>query len=320
MVVKLLTLLAFSFLVQADNLNDRPVIGVLSLPMESTEDSVTVDATSYIVASYVKWLQGAGARVVPIKVDYTYEQVDALFPKLNGFLFTGGSANIRYNGKLTAFGRMGCYIYNLVKKANDEGKYTPLWGTCLGYQFINICETSNAKGLMTQFDGKPGYLKVTDFTDIAENSRLFGYEDGDYVMNIMASEAVTYLYHGWGITRDTYNIIPALPNAFNILATQRDKSGAMFVSIIEAKHYPIYGTQFHPEKNMYEWKYYTEMPHSVNAVEISSYLASFFVNEARKNMNEVEKLDAKAYDDILIYNELVLYVNGYYEQVYYMNP
>jgi hypothetical protein len=86
---------------------------------------------------------------------------------------------------------------------------------------INICETSNANGLMTQFDGKPGYLKVTDFTDKPENSRLFGYEHGDYVRNIMAGEAVTYLYHGLSNTPDAYNTIAAVLNAFNILEDQR---------------------------------------------------------------------------------------------------
>jgi hypothetical protein len=36
-------------------------------------------------------------------------------------------------------------------------------------------------------------------------------------------------------------------------------------------------------------------------------------------MNETEKLDAKAYDDILIYKEQVIYVDVYHEQVD-MNP
>lgn len=36
---------------------------------------------------------------------------------------------------------------------------------------------------------------------------------------------------------------------FDILTINNDKNGRSFVSSIEAKNYPFYGVQFHPEKN-----------------------------------------------------------------------
>jgi len=36
---------------------------------------------------------------------------------------------------------------------------------------------------------------------------------------------------------------------FDILTINSDKSGKTFVSAIEAKDFPFYGVQFHPEKN-----------------------------------------------------------------------
>lgn len=42
--------------------------------------------------------------------------------------------------------------------------------------------------------------------------------------------------------------------------------------------YPIYGTQWHPEKNAFEWRR-PYVPHSPSAVRISFYVAQFFVNE-----------------------------------------
>ena len=47
-----------------------------------------------------------------------------------------------------------------------------------------------------------------------------------------------------------------------------------------AYDYPIYGTQWHPEKNAFEWtKPY--IPHSPTAVKITFYMAQFFVNEGK---------------------------------------
>ena len=37
---------------------------------------------------------------------------------------------------------------------------------------------------------------------------------------------------------------------FDVLSTNKDKKGTAFVSTIEAKKYPFYGVQWHPEKAM----------------------------------------------------------------------
>lgn len=39
-----------------------------------------------------------------------------------------------------------------------------------------------------------------------------------------------------------------------ILGTNKDKQGLNHVSIFEAKYYPFYGVQFHPEAILYEFK------------------------------------------------------------------
>ena len=50
---------------------------------------------------------------------------------------------------------------------------------------------------------------------------------------------------------------------WDILSVNKDVNGLEFVSTIEAKNYPIFGTQFHPEKNAYEWApKYPGIPHT----------------------------------------------------------
>ena len=45
------------------SLNNRPVIGVLYQPIDPSLLPLCPTCTSYVVSSYVQWLQGAGARV-----------------------------------------------------------------------------------------------------------------------------------------------------------------------------------------------------------------------------------------------------------------
>merc|ERR1712150_290766 len=104
--------------------------------------------------------------------------------------------------------------------------------------------------------------------------------------------------------------------------TNKDESGNDFVSTIEAYDYPIYGTQWHPEKNNFEFTtLYNGLPHSSEAVKASQYMANFFVDEARRSMHQFpsEKLEKNA----LIYNYQPVYsavkysgLLGHFEQIY----
>lgn len=51
-----------------------------------------------------------------------------------------------------------------------------------------------------------------------------------------------------------------------------------FHFLFAAYDYPIYGTQWHPEKNAFEWTR-PYIPHSPSAVKTTFYMAEFFVSE-----------------------------------------
>lgn len=52
----------------------------------------------------------------------------------------------------------------------------------------------------------------------------------------------------------------------------------LFPYLFTAYDYPIYGTQWHPEKNAFEWTK-TYITHTPSAVRNNFYMAEFFVNE-----------------------------------------
>ncbi len=49
-------------------------------------------------------------------------------------IFPGGRAN--YNYPNSGYGRAGAILYNLIVNANNKGDFFPIWGTCLGFQFL----------------------------------------------------------------------------------------------------------------------------------------------------------------------------------------
>ena len=54
-------------------------------------------------------------------------------------------------------------------------------------------------------------------------------------------------------TRQFFFLRHRLGRFWNVLSVNNDKNGIQFISTLEAKEAPIFGTQFHPEKNPYVW-------------------------------------------------------------------
>jgi gamma-glutamyl hydrolase len=45
----------------------------------------------------------------------------------------------------------------------------------------------------------------------------------------------------------------------------------------------VYATQWHPEKNAFEWASFLRIPHSPEGIEVTQEMANFFVSEARRS-------------------------------------
>lgn len=114
-----------------------------------------------------------------------------------------------------------------------------------------------------------------------------------------------------------------LDQFFNIVTTNQDdkNKSITFISTIEAKDYPFYGVQWHPEKNQFEFvlnKNHENIPHDYNAILVGQYMANFIVQEARKNNNTFENNLRES--EALIYNYGPVYSgkerDATFEQIY----
>lgn len=81
----MLTLIACLAAVSEIMAHFRPVIGIMSQELSQTfEKMYAPEFDSYIAASYVKFLESSGSRVVPIQIGKPKEYYEKLMSQLNG--------------------------------------------------------------------------------------------------------------------------------------------------------------------------------------------------------------------------------------------
>jgi len=221
-------------------------------------------------------VESNGARAVPISYYASNDTLEELFGSINGLLFPGGGAGVPPGATK---------MYELAKEANDNGDFFPIWGTCLGFEWL----VQLAGGeLDTGFDSENVSLPL-ELTDAANTSRLLSSLSPDLLAMLQGPNTSAFNNHMAGITPEDFETYPDLTATFTVLSTSADREGREFVSTMESPDYPFYGVQFHPEKNIWELGEtpggypYEDIPHSQDAIDATIAFARFFISESRKS-------------------------------------
>lgn len=307
-VLGLLLCAAASLLAAAPVSTEKPIIGILMQKCRTKEMKNL--GKYYIAASYVKYLESAGARVVPIRLDLENEEYEKLFQSINGVLFPGGSVDLRKSG----YANTAKIFYDLAIQSFDDGDYFPVWGTCLGFEELSYLVSGEC--LLTHTD-TVGITMPLNFTKGILQSRMFRNFPADLLLSL-AIEPLTANFHKWSLSKTNFTMNEKLKEFFSVLTTNNDGK-IEFISTMEGYKYPVYGVQWHPEKPPYEWGSFDGISHAPSAVKAAFYLAEFFVSEARKNSHRFDSETEE--EEALIYQFHPVYTGNIssFQQSYMFN-
>ena len=306
----LVLLLSIARTAAAAVLNNAPVIGVLAEPTTTAFAKLTQYGTSFLPSSYVKWLESAGARVVPLPFDLPKDQLQQRLGGLNGVFFPGGDASINNNSPYAMFSR---HVFDWATANN-----IPMWGTCLGFESLFVFTSSLPIGtgvapILSKVDAEQLFLPL-NFTTHAPASAMLATAPLSVMATLSASPATINL-HAMSVTPEAVAHDPKLAQQWTILATNVDRHGKTFVSLAEStgEGATMFASQFHPEKNAFEhhqeWDndQVADMVHTSDAIAMSLWLAQRFVDEARKNHRHYASHDV--FTNVSIYNDSPVYLD-----------
>ena len=314
------------YVVMTVDATSKPLIGVLSLPCSDNSGvcapaQVDFNATSMIGASYVRWIESGGGRVVPLLADADHEYIKKLLPKLNGVLFTGGSAE--FNISVSFYYSQVINIIDYLRKYNKESGETeaiPLWTTCLGFEALLTAVAKGGTSIRFGTNADDYATRINFTNGTLTNSQMFGeygYMDESYANDVyykFSKYNISENLHSYGIRPDTLYTDEYLSTNFSVLGTSRDRNNSQFVTLIESQtQLGLYwfGSQFHPERPSWEFngeqEYSDSIPHSLDAIISNQYLSQFFVNQCRMQNNN--SMTHEEYVKKVIYRFDSYYIN-----------
>ena len=215
----------------------RPIIGIVSMPIRGAnilENLNTAQNESHIAASFVKLVEGAGGRVVPLVETFNDTMIKMLLKSINGVLLPGGSdALIRSN-----YRRISALAYEYSISMYKKGITWPVFGICRGFQMLMALEMNEEKPTIASTDAMNLTLSL-EFTKEAEKSRLFGNASSG-IMEILEKERVTFNAHNNGITTKLFEKHTELQEAWRVLSTNRDRNGKEFISTFEGQYFSLF--------------------------------------------------------------------------------
>ena len=287
----------------------NPIIGIYTIDAEDFGQERTT-AQTYIAASYVKNIQMSAAQVVPLYYHYSHQQLDTILPKLNGVFFTGGAMPISWDNQYTS---NLDYIMKWANRENDAGRPFPLWGTCLGYEAIMYLH-SGERDNMTVLTGVKDRLGLVDKVKVTDTtSSLIKALSADEIKDMTSGEGLFWFDHYWVITTETYRKYEGINKFWKLVTTSETKEGLEFISTLEARNYPYFLVQHHPEKNSFEWG--IDARRDYNAIRVPQKWINTFMKVARLSPNRMDYEEFKATS---IYNYDAFYKPGNYFTTVYL--
>lgn len=217
---------------------NRPIrVGIITMPHEDGPRS----NESHIMSPYLDWHTSRGIQPVPIPYDTKRPQW--YFERVDGIIIPGGGAK----ANLKLFSTAWAFIQYSISQWKSSKSPFPVWGTCLGFEIILML----IGGIfpLKKYDAKNARYPLK-WTRATHESRMWtGPQMTAEYLKQLSTNPSALNNHTWGISPQKFRANPYLNNLFLITSTSLDDKKAEFVESFEGrKGLPIYGVQWHPER------------------------------------------------------------------------
>ena len=248
------------------NPKKKYVVGIVAVPLSPDKKYFKVCGDSYIASSHETWLRRQGLDVLVIP--YNTKKLKEYFSKIHALYLPSGGA---FAGTQMTYYNCCKKLLVMAMKENDRGNHFPVWGCCMGFQQMLILADGNddVDHFLQKFDSYNNLLLPIKFTEEGNHSR-FVRGIGEKTFKKLKSKKCTMNNHKLGITPAKMKKNKRVHAFYKNVGTSKDRKGKEFVAIIEARHYPFWGVQWHPERDS-----------SMDA------LVKFFSKEVKKSKRKV---------------------------------
>lgn len=268
----------FILLTTARYLPESPIVGILSLPVEGECETLSISGGSCFHSMYVKWIEQAGAQVVPVLFDSSGDDLEDLLSSINGILFTGGELDLEPE---SLYMKTAAFIYNWAVEQNEQGNYFTLWGTCQGMQVMSIIASDDfrilSKGVYKSFGLN---LPLEPYSNTFESKIVKGVPSS--TIRDVFTLNITVNLHVNGVNPSNFKNSRLLSSTYRIVSINHDSNGLPFISTMESIQYPFYAVQWHPERPQFDFTD-DRIVHSSVASKAMQQFSNFFIEETRKS-------------------------------------
>ncbi|KAL7676311.1 hypothetical protein ACOME3_002567 [Neoechinorhynchus agilis] len=246
------------------------VTGVIA--QEATSVYPELTSYSYIAASYVRYIESAGGIALLIRLKKDDDYYKHIFENIHGVLVPGGGACI----EKSEYARVSKIFYHLAIEANEKGIVFPIMGICLGFeQLLYLASDKNPLSRCRGLDYNTSLIKAEDW----DNCQMLKNLPVELESKIL-SEDICYNNHQYCVRMETYENDKSLKNTFRVGAMSKDKDKKRsYIAFAEARNWPFYAIQWHPEKPLFEWSRDT-LTRSRDSVKCAQYLINHFLDKA----------------------------------------
>eukprot|EP00826_Nyctotherus_ovalis_P005065 TRINITY_DN11136_c0_g1_i1.p1 TRINITY_DN11136_c0_g1~~TRINITY_DN11136_c0_g1_i1.p1 ORF type:complete len:318 (-),score=42.74 TRINITY_DN11136_c0_g1_i1:118-1071(-) len=264
-----------------------PVIGILTKSARD-EGAFLKGYREIIEPKYLHILRDA--LVLPISLYASRSEMEETMRKTNGLCLPGGFSNIWRveEGKKAEsdYAKAGNALLELAVEANRKGVYFPVLGICLGFELM-VSYVAKDFSLIEPCTNCNDYNAILKFTEEGKDSRLYRKCFNERQIENLQAKSLSYNYHSFMIDPERFLAHEKLSKFFSIISTSPSINNSFeFVSTIEAKEFPFYAFQHHPE-----WSFYDYYNPKLNVIcdnetkDIGNAIRLFFLKESKKNNN-----------------------------------